>query len=1044
MLNLKRYWLFFSIPSILIAQSTDIKFEHYSIDEGLSQTQVNCIIQDKEGFLWICTFDGLNKFDGYNFTVYYHDPFDSNSISSNDINCIYEDKKGVLWIGTYDNGVDILDKTTNKFRHLNYSLGNSDDLNYKNIWTINEDNDGIIWMGTQGGGLIKYDRYKNKFMHFKNDSNDPYSLSDNTVYAIIEDQQQTLWIGTKDGLNILDRATNKFFNYKNDKGLFLQQRENYISILYLDKQNNLWVGANHYLARFDRLKNKFQNFDITFKGDTDAQGYRFWSIFKDISGTLWMGTTRGLQKFDEKQNQFSFYCNNPSDPHSLSNNYVWTGIQDFSGNIWIGTDIGINKFNLENTKFLQVGGKKMGGPLERLTYVWAIYEDNKGIIWIGTETGLFRWNRKTNECIEYNHSPKDKNSICNNLIYSIAGDSKDNIWIATVNGLDRYDYNGDKFFHYTDTPGWKKYIADNVIYKIFIDHKGIVWFGVGKVGLVQYNPETQKFSNFNSNSIVENNKYLATAIRFFEDSEHNVWISSENGLIKYIRDNNKFIAYRHDPYNPNTISSNKIMSIFEDHAGNMWIGTDGNGLNYFDKNKQIFKCYLRRDGFPSNTIYGILEDAKGNLWLSSNNGLSKYNPDNMSITNFDVSDGLQSKEFNAGAYFKNNKGEMFFGGINGMNVFHPDSIKYNTHIPQVVITEIKIMNKQIPEASILSAGILEVSYSQNFISFQFAALDFTSPNKNQYKYKMEGFDKEWIYAGSKRFVDYTNLDPGEYTFKVIASNNDGVWNRTGTSLSIIVHPPYWMTWWFRFLAIGFLGLIAAYAYQRRINNLKKGTIAQQKFSQQLIDSQENERKRMASELHDGLGQNLLIINNRAKMALKKPDFDTAKTQIESISEIALESINDVRKIAYNLHPYHLDELGLTKTIQSIIGKSFETTDIRISQSVDFIDSIFKPEAEINIFRIIQEGINNIIKHSAAKNAIITIINEDEQIKIKLIDDGNGMSKEFIGNCLKSSVGFGLKGMYERARLLSGNLQIGSGEEKGTTLLITIPKVWKDE
>ncbi|MFA6597449.1 MAG: two-component regulator propeller domain-containing protein [Ignavibacteriaceae bacterium] len=968
-------------------------------------------------------------FDGYNFTAFRFDPADNQSISNSNICDIYVDKKDNIWLATYGGGLNKFDKGMKKFsRYLIFSDSshyNYDDNIITKISPIDKEN---LLLGTYGCGLVKFNTKSLKMEML----NQPYKEGrKNHTTCLLKFTERIYLIGTERGIYFFDVIDNKevgakiptylqnkiiLSTMKTSDGrillstfpgkLFIIEAETGNNIIVTAKEilnqnvpiynvyryygNEYMIASNNFLSLHDIRNNKvvYKNELKDIIGPKNA--YRVKCFFKDKSGVLWFGTSgRGLAKITFNRNKFTYLS--PVEKFKINNNSIWAIFSDSKGLLWIGTECeGLIKYDRQNNSYKIFKHDEYNQQSISSNSISTILEDIEGDLWVATYGGGLNLMRKDGSFKRFLHDPLNSNSISHNYIWTMMEDSGGKIWIGSKNGIDVLDKRTNSFQHYSHNSADPKSLSNNAVLTIY------------------------------------------------EDSDNTIWVGTYGGgLCRYNEAKNNFTVYEKDLSDPASLSDNSIMSILEDSCSYLWIGTDI-GLNRFDKMTGKVNRFFEKNGLPNNVIYGITGDKNGYLWLSTNKGISKLDPQKFTFKNYDNKDGLQSNEFNQGAYYTSKEGKMFFGGVNGLNVIHPDNMRYNTHIPNVVITEIKLMNKRIAEAPILSSGVLEISYSQNFISFQFAALDFTSPQKNQYKYKMEGFDKNWIDSEGKRFVDYTNLDPGKYKFKVIASNNDGMWNMTGTSLAIVVLPPYWMTWWFRMVVIGVLISIAGYAYRRRVSNLKKGTIAQQRFSQQLIDSQENERKRMASELHDGLGQNLLIINNRAKIALKKSDFDSAKTQMESISEIALESINDVRKIAYNLHPYHLDELGLTKTAQSIINKSFETTGIHVSHSINYVDSIFKPESEIHIFRIIQEGISNIIKHSAAKNVNITVTKKSDQVIINLTDDGKGMSKEFVEHSLKNSAGFGLKGMHERVRLINGSLQINSIEEKGTTLLITIP------
>ena len=445
-------------------------------------------------------------------------------------------------------------------------------------------------------------------------------------------------------------------------------------------------------------------------------------------------------------------------------------------------------------------------------------------------------------------------------------------------------------------------------------------------------------------------------------------------------------------------------------------------------------------------MLGIIPDDSGNLWISTNRGLSKFDIEKETFKNYEFSDGLQGSEFNEGAYFKDEEGIMYFGGMNGITYFHPSEIKDNPYIPNIVLTDFEIFNETVigsPDNTFLKENItyakeINLTYKESVFSFRFAALIFNNPQKNQYAYKMENFDKDWTYCQNRKRVTYTNLNPGDYVFRVKGSNNDGVWNEEGTLIKIHITPPYWKTWWFK--GLGFLSLIAAtgYSYRQRLEKLEKEAKAQEEFSRKLIESQENERKRIAHELHDTLAHDVLISKNKALMALRhKDDKEGMEKTLEEISELASSTITDIRNISYDLHPHQLEKLGFTKTIKSIINEVAKSTNINFVFETDNVDEVLTKESEINLFRVIQESISNIIKHSKATEAMLKVSRFEDYLLITLVDNGKGFdvnSKEFA----EARQGFGLSGIAERLKFMKGEAKIDSEINKGTTLKFKIP------
>ncbi|MBI2418560.1 MAG: ATP-binding protein [Ignavibacteriales bacterium] len=550
---------------------------------------------------------------------------------------------------------------------------------------------------------------------------------------------------------------------------------------------------------------------------------------------------------------------------------------------------------------------------------------------------------------------------------------------------------------------------------------------------------SNKFSSWrNSRSDTTSIAYnMATDV--VADPDGTFWIATFScGIEHFDRIKNTFTHYKFPLSNPDYLSLNIVLCLYQDDENSLWAGTFG-GLVHFDKTSKKLKVFSIKDGMSDNSVYGILEDGKHNLWLSTGNGITRFNHKTGECKTFGVNNGLQGYSFNQGAFERTIDGELFFGGEGGINSFFPDLIKHAENPPKIAITGVKIFDKDTRfEQSYYTGVPLDLPYYKNFLEIAFSAFDFSSPEVNRYSYYLEGLEKTWQAATPDHIVKYSNLAPGEYIFHVRAANSEGVWNNKSADLKISIRPPFWAAVWFRVLIVLAVLLAILFLYIRRVRYLQRETLIQQNFSKQLIELQEDERKRIASELHDELGQNLLIINNHAKIGLRDISSENIEKQLTQISETALASINEVRNIAYNLHPYQLDDLGLNNTVESLTKKIAGTTGIIFTVNLEQREKGIGPEAEINVFRIIQESINNAVKHAAAKNVTIKLHYREQMLHLNISDDGMGMNKEKLDRVLKNSSGFGLKGIQERVRHQKGSFSISSTENEGTNLHIKLP------
>ena len=799
-----------SWPAPLYAANSDIQFEHITTEQGLSQSCILSILQDSQGFMWFGTQDGLNKYDGYQFTVYKYNEFDSHSISDNFITSIYEDKSGILWVGTGNGGLNKYDQKTQQFTQYKLDPKNSNSLGSNRILSIYEDKLGTLWIGTGNGGLNKFDRNTKQFTRYIHNPRKPDSLADNTVFSIHEDKLGTLWIGTSGGLDKFNRETQQFTHYTHDPTNSSSLSNNTVLLIYEDQLGKLWIGTNGGgINQFNYETGQFTHYTHDIANPNSLSHNTVSSIAEDRFGNLWLvtsswygnsyGTT--LDKFEPKTEKFTHYTHDSANPNSLSENTVASIWRDNSGMLWVGTGFsGINKLDQKDRKFTHYK-HDLANPNSLITnHVMSIYEDKAGLLWIGTEDGLDKFDRKTGKFTHYTHDPDNPNSLSNNGVWSTYEDHFGTLWIGTFGGgLNKFDRETGKFTHYTHDPDNPNSLSDDTVTSIYEDHTGTLWLGTFSGGLNQFNYKTGKFIHYthdpnNPHSLSDNNIWS-----IYEDHSGTLWMGSYGGggLNKFNRQTRQFINYKHDPNDPNSLSNNNVISIYEDQSGILWITTYGGGLNKFDREKEQFTHYSKKDGLPSTSLLGILCEENGTLWISTTKGISKFNPKTETFRNYDVDNGLQGNEFDGvKAYLKSKTGEMFFGGLNGFNSFYPERVKDNPHIPPIVLTDFKKFNESVKlKTAIAETKEIKLSYKDNFFGFEFAALDYTNPKKNQYAYKLEGFDKDWIYTGTRRYASYTNLDGGTYIFRVKGSNNDGVWNEQGTSIKISITPPPWKTWW---------------------------------------------------------------------------------------------------------------------------------------------------------------------------------------------------------------------------------------------------------
>jgi ligand-binding sensor domain-containing protein/signal transduction histidine kinase len=807
--------------------NASIRFEHFTLEDGLSQSTINTILQDRQGFLWLGTQDGLNRYDGYSFKVYSPDPEKTGSLSDRWITALVEDQDGFIWVGTRQGGLNRFDPQLGLFTVFQNDPLDPASLNDNDVHTLFVDREGFLWVGTEAG-LDRFDPAAGNFKHYEPVDRD--GLSSRKITAIFEDSAGILWIGTHDGgLNRFDRVTGKFEIFKYDANDSYSLSHNRVTAITEDPNGNLWVGTPNGLNLFDRRSRTFTRY-AHVNSEADSLGNNnVMTLYVDDNGTLWVGTNDGLDQYSERLDRFVHYRNEPSNPKSLSHNTVFSIYEDRSGVLWIGTyGGGLNKYNRQQDQFTYYRHDAADPDSLSSNMIFSIHVDPFEIVWIGTfGGGLNRFNPITGVFTKYQYNPEDPNSISSDHVYSIEQERNGGLWIGTSRGLDHLDPKTGIFTHYLPPASKQENgLSTPPVYTIDEDSSGMVWLGTFN-GLDQFDPSTGSFVHYAPDASDPLSLAGGQVVAIGEDAGGQLWFGTfENGLHRFDPLDEGFIHYVNRPGDPTSLSNNSVLAIYADQTDTLWIGTAGGGLNRYDPATDSFTAFTEKDGLPNNVVYAIVEDDAGHLWLSTNYGVSRFDPLTNTFRNFTASDGLQSNEFNSGAYAVNSRGEIYLGGINGLNAFDPQQISTDTHVPAVALTSIT-QDGQPLESDEQPEALREITlqWPQNSFEFEFAALSFNQPHQNQYAYKLENFDSNWNNLGVKRNGRYTNLPGGNYTLLLKASNSDGAWNETPLRINVTVIPPFWETNWFRLLAGLMLAGAIAGGYRLRLRNVQHRTRA---------------------------------------------------------------------------------------------------------------------------------------------------------------------------------------------------------------------------
>ena len=1053
------------------AQIKDFNFRQISLGEGLSQSSVFAIVQDDDGFMWFGTQDGLNQYDGYRFKVHKKRAFDSTSLSHSHIRALLKDQSGNLWIGTAY-GLNRLDRKTKRLINVSYLLGKKSDAQGFMVNCLYEDSEGLIWVGTANGlagiRLIskpgQAPRYQT--VYARADEKDENSLSSGHILSLLQDRQGHLWIGTRNGLNRLDKdqrekyKTHQKFAFRNPRNSLqpvYQLEGKYISALVQDRFGKLWIGTGGGLYRANSESNEApehysqaeesrnENPENASSPRRSLSSNQVYSLLYDSQGMLWIGTLGGgiqqivLSPKGQVREITQIKPHNVVRP-DVSNDFVlcmYESKEKKDGTLWFGLEAGgVAQFNPSKNNFRLYRRDELSANTLSGNNIFSVLKDHEGQLWIGTSQGLNRYNPDTRQYTQYYHQPDDSASLSGNLIFVLYEDKEGYLWIGTRGGLSRYNFRKKKIERVRMQVDGKVLTNVGTITSFCEDSQGQLWIGAS-YDLIRLDKRTLRGKSYGYQTENAKRRTGGRITTIYEDQQQNLWIGTYAGLNRYDRQKDDFVHYTSNSKNTHSLSSNAVFSIMQDRRGIYWIATDL-GLNkmIWDGNNASFSHYMEKDGLPNNFIYSVLPDNQGRIWMSTNLGISVLDPKTNTFTNYDERDGLQSKEFNAGAYHRARDGELFFGGIHGLNGFYPERMMVNQHVPKVRIVALYKFEEPVNLDSLRNRSeVITFDYNDNFFSFEFVSLDYANPQKNRYAYQLEGFDKDWIYCGNRRYASFTNLDPGEYVFKVKGSNDSGIWNdQSVASIRLRIRPPFWRTWWFYGLSLAVVLVNIKIIHEMRVRRQLKHLLELEKIR---TSESEKIRRQTASDFHDEMGNRITrigVLTELIKVQLHGQHGGEIGTLLSKISENCNTLYNGTRDFIWSINPDNNSFYEVAVRLKDFGDELFDNTAVhfRVGEISEELRHVKLPmDWSRQLILIFKEALNNVLKHADCRNVHLQFcIEEEEEVCITLNDDGRGFEKGM------NRGGTGLNNMTNRAKKINSRLLVTSEKNAGTKIILT--------
>lgn len=1047
-----------------VAQAGGLRFEHVMTESGVSVAETNAIVQDQQGFIWIGGSNGLARYNGHSFDMFLYNPKDTRSLSNNFVWDLLVDREGQLWVAT-TNGLNRFVPESQSFERYLNQPDQPDSLISNDVYTLMEDREGQLWVGTRQG-LDRFDPVSGRFHHFRHNPDDPSSLSDDSITALYQDARGTIWVGTQRGLNLFNPANQTFSLFRYDEHGEFYEPSLSIRALVEDAAHNLWVGTDGGLYRFNQKSGDVGRYKYEPADSFSLSDNRVWKLLVDSKQQLWVATDHGgLNLYRPTEDDFLRYQHDPNDSASLASDQVREIFEDSAGDYWVALfPSGVDYADHTANAFTVFNHDPENPTSLNHDAILSIAEGPEGKIWVGTEGGLNLFDPRRETFRHFRHQANDERSLGANAVLAITRDKAGRYWFGTWSGgLNLYQPETGTFKRFMPDPANRNSVSSAYVWSLLGDSKGRIWIGTEAGDLDLYDPATATFSHFTpdrKNPQALSGGFMRTIL---EDADGVIWVATLQGLNRFNEADQTFTRYQHQQGNPASIPHNSVATVFEDSRRRLWVGTESGLALMTDRDKGFFRTYSTDQGLPNDSIMGIREDAQGFIWINTLGGLSRFDPETEHFTNYNRLNGLAGNIMNRPAIHFSPSGEMFVGSTKGLTLFRPDEVRDNALVPPMVFTAFRVFNQEVAigpdsllEKNIQYMDRLVLDYKTTMFSLHFAALSYRNSAANQYAYRMQGFDDQWINAGRNHSATYTNLNPGEYVFTVKGSNNNGVWNESGRSVRITVLPPPWRTWWaYGIYLIIVLAIIYAFVQsQRRKVEFEKQKVAHLRAVDKLKDEfLANTSHELRTPLNGIIGLTESLIDDPSAEMSEK-----VRTYLKMIAGSGrrlsnlINDILDFSKIKNHGMELRLAPTNFANVCDAVCMLSQALADKKSVRLLNELPEDMPPVLadEDRLQQILYNLIGNAIKFTFTGHVKIFADWDEEFVTVYVEDTGIGIPEADLGSIFESftqargdaarefeGTGLGLAVAKNLIELHGGNISVVSELNKGSTFRFTL-------